>query len=222
MGRALILSGGIFHDFAATSAVLAGMIRGHGLEVEVTEDLEAGFAALDGVDLLVVNALRWRMHGEKYDEYRERWAYSPSRSAREAVRRHLGRGRGLLAMHTAVICFDDWPEWGDLLGASWTWGTSGHPPLARVHVDVCTGAHPLVADVGGFDVEDEVYGFLERRPGLQPLMTSAHGGEAHPLLWVRESLGAPVVVDALGHGVESLAVPEHRTIVDRAIAWVLR
>ena len=222
MTRALILSGGIFHDFRATSGMLADTVRAHGVEAEVTEDLEAGLAALAGYDLLVVNALRWRMQGEKYDPYRERWSYSPSEAAREAVREHLRRGRGLLAMHTAVICFDDWPEWGDLLGAQWSWGRSGHPPLGRVHVDVATGKHPLVEAVCGFDVEDEVYGFLDRRPGLEALMTSEHGGEAHPLLWVRESLGAPVVVDALGHGVESLCVPEHRAVVDRAVAWVLR
>jgi len=221
MTRALVLSGGIFHDFPATSAFLAELLCGQGMEAEVTEDIEGGLARLEEFDLLVVNALRWRMAGEKYDPYRERWAYSPSEAAREAIVRHLSAGRGLLAMHTAVISFDDWPEWGDLLGAQWRWGRSGHPPLSRVTVHVRTSAHPLVEGVGDFQVEDEVYGFLDRRPGLEPLMTSEHGGEAHPLLWARESLGARVVVDALGHSVESLSVPEHRTVVERAMRWVL-
>lgn len=221
MMRALVLSGGIFHDFAATSGFLAELLCRLDVQAEVTEDLEGGLARLEDFDLLVVNALRWRMAGEKYDPYRERWAYSPSEAAREAIVRHLRAGRGLLAMHTALICFDDWREWGDLLGAQWRWGQSGHPPLARIPVRVRTGAHPLVEGIGDFEVEDEVYGFLDRRPGLEPLMTSEHGGQAHPLLWAWESLGAPVVVDVLGHSVDSLAVPEHRTVVERAVRWVL-
>ena len=221
MPRALILSGGIFHDFPATSGCLAALLREQGARAEVTEDLESGLARLHDFDLLVVNALRWRMRGEKYDPYRESWAYSPSEAAREAIRRHLGRGRGLLAMHTAVICFDDWTQWGDLLGAHWSWGRSGHPPLGRVRIGVRTGAHPLVEGVCDFEVDDEVYGFLDRRPGLEPLMTGEHGAEAHPTLWVRESLGARVVVDTLGHGVESLTAPAHRTVVQRALRWAL-
>jgi len=219
--RALVLSGGIFHDFAATSGCLAEMLHRQGLQAEVTEDLEEGLARLPGFDLLVVNALLWRMAGgDKYVPYRERWAYSPSEAAREAIRDHLLRGRGLLAVHTAVICFDDWEEWGDLLGASWRWGRSGHPPPGPVRIRVRTGAHRLVEGIGDFELEDELYGFLDQRPGLDPLMTGEHGGETHPLLWARESLGARVVVDTLGHSVESLSVPEHRSILEGALRWV--
>ena len=221
MARALILSGGIFHDFPVTSAILAGVVGDHGLHAEVTEDLEAGFAALDGYDLLVMNALRWRMAGEKYDPYRAQWAYSPSEPAREAVRAHLRRGRPLLAVHAAVICFDDWPEWGDLLGAQWKWGESGHPPFGPMHVDVRTGCDQLVEGVDGFDTEDEAYGFLDYRAGLVPLVTNTHGGADHPLLWKRESLGAPVVVSLLGHAPESFAPPQHRAILDHSLDWLL-
>jgi uncharacterized protein len=218
--RALVLSGGIFHDFPATSGVLGQLLCNHEVAPEITEDLEDGLARLDGFDLLVVNALRWRMQGDKYDPYRDRYAYSPSERARQAVREHLGRGRGLLAVHTAVICFDDWPEWGDLLGAQWRWGQSGHPPLGTVRVNVSARPDPLTDGIADFDIEDEVYGFLDQRPGLEPLLTSDHGGAVHPLLWLRESLGARVAVDLLGHGVESLSSPQHQTVLDRAVRWV--
>ena len=221
MTRALVLSGGIFHDFPASSGILAEQLCRLGAEVEVTEDLEVGLARLDDFGLLVVNALRWRMLGEKYDPYRATLAYSPSAEAREAVLRHLRRGRGLLAMHTAVICFDDWPEWGDLLGARWSWGQSGHPPLGTVRIEVADPDHPLAHGISEFEVQDEVYGFLAQRPGLQPVLTSAHGGIDHPVLWVRESLGGPVAVDLLGHGVESLQQPQHQLLVERLLRWVL-
>ena len=222
MTTALILSGGVFHDCPATSGLLAAQLRELGCEAEITEDLEAGLARLDQFDLLVVNALRWRMLGEKYDPYRDSLAYSPSAVARKAVVDHLERGRGLLAMHSAVICFDDWPGWGDILGAQWAWGRSGHPPLGPVHIHVEPGAHPLARGLGDFELEDEIYGFLDQRPGLEPQLTSPHGGADHPLLWVKPAHGGRVAVDLLGHGPESYAVPEHRTIIGRAMAWVLQ
>jgi type 1 glutamine amidotransferase len=215
------LSGGISHDFPATSRFLADLARGQGVEVEVTEDLEAGLRTLSGFDLLVVNTLRWRMEGERYEPYRERWAYSPSEEAREAVRRHLREGRGVLAIHTAVICFDDWPEWGEFLGARWRWGTSCHPPLNRVCVQVCEDAHPLVQGIGNFEVEDEIYSFLEHRAELAPLIVGEYDNVSHPLLWVRNGPAGRVVVDTLGHGIASLSAPEHQTIIDRAMRWLL-
>ena len=221
MARALILSGGIFHDFPATSGLIAEQLARLGCDSQITEELEDGLARLEAFDLLVVNALRWRMLGEKYDPYRDKMAYSPSPAAREAVIRHLERGRNMVAMHTAVICFDDWEEWGDILGAQWRWGQSGHPPPGRVRVTVNCPSNPLVAGIAGFDIDDEVYGFLDHRPGLEPLLTSAHGGTEHPLLWVRRSRGARVAVDLLGHGPESLQTPAHRAIVERMLASVL-
>ena len=221
MPRALVLSGGIFHDFPATSAIVADVLEEHGLEPEVTEDLEGGLARLPEFDLLAVNALRWRMVGEKYDEYRAAHAYSPSPAAREAIRAHLRRGRPLLAVHTAVICFDDWPEWGDLLGAQWRWGQSGHPPYGPVHVDVCAGAGPIAGGLKSFDTPDEVYGFLDQRPGIRPLASSVHGGIAHPLLWTWEALGGRVGVDLLGHAPESYAAPEARELLSRSVGWLL-
>lgn len=222
MARALILSGGIFHDFPATSGVLAEQLCRLGAAVEVSEDLERGLARLKDFDLLVVNALRWRMLGEKYDPYRAAMAFSPSVEAREAVRRHLSRGRSLLAIHTAVICFDDWPEWGDVLGAQWEWAISGHPPLGLVDIEVAEPDHPLVEGIRDFKVEDEVYGHLAQRSGLHPILRSAHGGSDHPVLWARETLGGRVAVDLLGHGVASLQVPEHRLLVERLLRWCLR
>lgn len=221
MTRALILSGGIFHDFAATSTWLAERLAGLGAHSEVCEDLEGGLGRIAEFDLLVVNALRWRMHGEKYDPYRAEHEYSPTVQARRAIVSHLALGRGLLAMHTAVICFDDWPEWGDLLGARWEWGRSFHPALGAVRVDVAWPENPLVAGIQPFAVEDEVYGFLDQRAHLLPLLTSAHGGQDHPLAWVRNGPGGRVAVDLLGHSVDSLRAPEHALLVERLMRWVL-
>src|SRR5207247_2572686 len=126
---------------------------------------------------------------------------------------------GILALHGASISFDDWPEWRELIGGVWRWDRSSHPPLGIATIAVRDRAHPLVAGIEDFEIVDEIYGFLDYEPDVEPLMTSAHGGTDHPLLWVREVGSGRVVYDALGHDERSFATPEHREVIRRAALW---
>ena len=186
----------------------------------MTEDLEAGLAAAGDFDLLTLNMLRWRMTGAMFDADRDRWAGSLSARGRDALFDHLARGRGILALHTAAICFDDWPEWRDLVGAVWDWTRSSHPPPRPSAIEVRTGQHPIVEEVHDFEVTDEIYSFLDD-VGVEPLMTADRAGQPQPLLWAREVNGGRVVYDALGHDQRSLSQPTHEGIIRRAAAWAL-
>ncbi|MFC5141698.1 ThuA domain-containing protein [Actinomycetospora rhizophila] len=227
--RAVVLSGGLTHDFPATTACLADLLAPLGVDTEVHEEVDGAFLALPGADLFVVNALRWTMTGPGVpDRYREQAGAegaSPSPAARAAFAEHLAAGRGVLAMHTAALCFDDWPGWADALGARWVWGHSQHPPLGpEIEVSV-VGDGALVHGVDGFSLVDEVYGDMELAGDLDPQLAAPQpgpDGRVMPLLWAREHGGGRVVYDALGHHPPSYAVPEHREIVTRAARWALR
>lgn len=173
-------------------------------------------------DLLVVNALRWRMQADRYAHLRDDWAFELSAQGRDAIERHVAAGRGVLAVHTAAICFDDWSRWSAIVGAGWNWERSSHPPVGVAAIAVDTGAHPIVHGVDDFTITDEIYGFMDVQPDVRALATSPHGGAEHPLLWAREVAGARVVYDALGHDERSYAHDTHRTILRRAGAWVSR
>jgi uncharacterized protein len=251
--RAVIVSGGPTHDFPATSACLAALLAEQGLAPEIHTEVEAGFAALPGAALLVVNALRWTMTApgtpDRYRNQASTDGVSPSPAARAALTAHLADGGGILAMHTAVICFDDWPQWHQALGARWIWGQSSHPPLGPdVHVQT-SQAHPLTQGIPDFTVTDEVYSHLAQtpylaetpylaqtpdpaqRPRLTPALSAVPPGPAsdssdpstdppaQPLLWSRHHAGGRIVYDALGHHPPSYEVPAHREILSRAIRW---
>lgn len=222
--RAVIVSGGVAHDFPATSAELVRVLGEVGVRATVEEDVEAVLTGLrgagDGHPLVVLNLLRWTMQVERYAHLRDRWSLTLSPEARAGLLEHVRTGGGLLGMHGASICFDDWPEWRELLGGVWCWDRSSHPPLSGpVPVTVATDRHPIVAGIGDFEIVDEVYGFLDRTDDVVGLMSSAHGGTEHPLLWGRTVGRGRVVYDALGHHVSSYAVPEHRQVVQRAARW---
>jgi uncharacterized protein len=221
--RALVLTGGPgAHPFGTTSKILAETLAGAGLEPTVTDDIEAGLQQLDGCRLLALNALRWRMLDDRYAADRDAWAFSLSAAGREAIEAFMAGGGTLLASHTAPICFDDWPRWGEIVGATWVWGRSSHPELGPARIRVETDAHPIVEGVPeGFEVVDEVYSHMDLQPDVEPLAWGAAYSTEQPLVWAREGAGGKVVYDALGHDERSLTHPAHARILRQAVAWLL-
>lgn len=225
--RNLILVGGVFHPFAETGPALARILNAIGWRSEVSFDIEGGLEALakGEFDRLTFAALRWTMtQHEKYAPFREQWAMSLSEAGRAAIRSHLAAGKGLLGLHAAPISFDDWDEWGDLIGLSWRWGTSHHPPFAPASVRMSAAAHPITDGVPAFDVCDEIYSALEIRPWMSPLFEARHADMTgwRPVGYAGEKDGARRAWCGLGHDAASLANPAHAKLIRRAAQWVSR
>ena len=133
--RAQIYSGGYAHPFAESSAVLAKMLAAQGWTVSIEADLDAALARLVDVQLFAVNALRWTMvQHEKYVPHRAEHSFTMDDPQLAAIENFVTQGGRLLALHTAVICWDNQPGWRALLGGGWEWDRSWHPPLGPVAV----------------------------------------------------------------------------------------
>lgn len=222
----LILTGGPNHPFAVAAPALAALLAEQGIDSTISEDIESALGALDKnrPELLTVYALRWSMSGNaKYAPLRKRWAFSLSERGRLAILSHLERGGGLIALHTALICFDDWPGWKEILGGGWNWGRSAHPPYGKVKVRPDVSDHPVVRGLDAFMLDDEVYGDLELGADVRALLHARAGTAPNwqPVLWTRYAGPARVVVDALGHDAGAFSHPVHRRIVARAALWAL-
>jgi uncharacterized protein len=216
----LILSGGVAHDYARTSAMLAEVLAGVGVESDVREDLavtESG--GLLAYDLLTLNCARWTC--DQTPEWRDDWRSELPQAAREGIVEFLSRGGGLLALHCATICFDDWPEYREVLGAWWEWGHSGHAPLQEQPMRI-VGTHPIVAGMADFAIVDELYTNARTCGDLAPLVLAEWEGVTHPILWVREYGRARVCYNALGHGPEAFANPSNRLLLQRGALWAAR
>ncbi len=228
MIRNLLLIGGPGHEFEAVADSLEHVLRPAEVVTTVVTHPDEMIAALDDAgsefDLLTVHALHWGMEAERYAHLREDHAYHLRREDAEVIRSFVLDGGGLLALHTAVICFDAEPIWHELCGASWHWERSSHPSLAAAQVTV-TGpgrTHPITAGTEDFEIVDEIYGFLDERSDLVALLTGSHGGRHHPLLWARDLGAGRVVTDLLGHDAASIEHPVHGPMLRRAAAWAVR
>jgi uncharacterized protein len=228
--RNLILAGGIYHPAAESGPALADMLGEIGWDSEVVVDVEAGLKRLaaGAFQRLTVACLRFTMtQHEKYAPFRAEWAMSLSAAGRETLTRWVAAGNGVLGIHTAPICFDDWEGWGEVLGVTWRWGVSHHPPLGLISARP-VGDHPIVAGAKPFAATDEVYTALEVQPWMTPLMEArralpAEGaGEWRPVGLAGEHGRARRAWCGLGHDAASLNQPENRRIIQRAARWVAR
>ena len=220
MRKNLIIQGGIFHEFTKTSNALVKLLDSIGFQSIVFDDPEEGLGELlsGNYSLLTVNALRWEMHGEKYDPYREEWAMQLSPSAKDTILLHLERGGAILGMHTASICFSDWEEWPKILGGAWEWGTSWHPQPEKI--SLIPTKHELAVNQS-FSVTDELYTNLNVRDGTSVLLegSCASSLDSQPVLWLNEYKSGRVIYDSLGHTAESILHREHASWLKSAIDW---
>jgi type 1 glutamine amidotransferase len=213
--RNLIYTGGWAHPFERTAPAVADVLVGADVTSQITDSLATVRRALDlgNFDLLTVYACRFSMLDARYtDEQRAGYAEHIPADVRLAIEAHLDRGGALLALHTATLCFDDWPQWQQLIGGGWVWGRTFHPPLDVVTVDP-VGEHPIMFELEQFTVEDEHYRLLDVAPVSTLLAVTPCDEVAHPAMW---TAGPRVFVDALGHDERSLTHPAHSTVLRRA------
>ena len=234
--RILLASGGptYAHDHAAAAVALTALMEeaGHSVVGVTRHPDEVPAAILETApDVIVSHMLWWRMLADRYDDLRATWAYESSTALRRALRSFVVDGGALVALHTSTICFDDWPEWGDLLGGQWNWDRSFHPLLGPVSVRLVSpdqggSVGEIVEGLSDFDTTDEVYMQLDLCQDVEPLAfarpSDGPATDEHPVLWGRQiGLGA-VAQFGLGHDASALEHPTTAELVRRCVAWTVR
>lgn len=214
--RLILYSDGYNHPFAQSSNALADIALGMGLPTEITSNLADALAKLrPRRDILAINALRWSMtQFERYAADRPHWAGSLSDEHLASIKDHIERGGGLLAMHTAVICWDNQPGWLDLLGGGWDWDRSFHPPLGAITVQ------PAPVFAAPFEIVDEAYHHLDLAADCEIIATADAGEGPQPVVWRRQHGSGRIVVDALGHDARSLGAAGHVAILEAMLGWL--
>ncbi|MGA0877761.1 MAG: ThuA domain-containing protein [Ilumatobacteraceae bacterium] len=227
--RAVVLTGGpdYAHDFAATGPELVSIAEEAGFVPVLVDHPDALIPLLTDAsvaDVLVVNALRWRMLADRHAEWRDEWAYATSPALSRAIIDFVAGGGGLVGNHTAPICFDDWTEWGEVMGGAWDWERSSHPPLGPVSATIVAD-HPVTAGVNSpVELDDEVYGDLSLRPEITVLATARRNGDddEQPVVWTHGFGRGRVAYCCFGHDRRSLQHVGVRRILRQAMMWTTR
>ena len=198
----MILAGGWAHPPGDSVAAATRLISADFEPIAVTDPEQVVDALELGCELLVVSACWFSMTDDRYTaEQRAEFAVARNPDREAALDERRVTGCPLLALHTAVICFDGWQPWGQWLGGSWNWETSWHPPPAALAVhsdpDAPIGFAP-------FTIVDKEYQGLTVAPDVQRIARSANG---NPLAWFHDSGEGRAAVNVLGHDSRSLDDP---------------
>lgn len=210
-----------WHPFAATSACVARILQESGAQVRTDDDVDRAMTALDGVDLLVVNAGDpWGSEpgddGPESPDVPGGGAAPPPRESLDGFGRALDRGIGVLALHSACASMRDYPQWALAVGRVWLPGVSFHPPAdqALIHGGELEGR-----PIAGFRVWDERYCRLQQVG--ESTVVAQHDGAAgpEPTAWVRRQGRSRVAVDVLGHDERSYESAGHRALLVTLARW---
>jgi uncharacterized protein len=217
MRRAVLLAGGWAHPGHDQVTSMSELLAERSFETRVVRDPDDVPAAVDeGCDLLVVAACWFAMADERYtDEQRRDHAVPFSPALDQALARLRDLGCPVLALHTAVICFDGHDTWTDWIGGTWNWTTSWHPGPGPILVQPCDET-PITFPA--FTVLDELYQGLDVTAGVDVV---AHAQE-HPMVWLWETESGRAAVNVLGHDRRSLTEPSHLQLNGQLLDWLLR
>ncbi|WP_295526190.1 ThuA domain-containing protein [Novosphingobium sp. Chol11] len=218
----VIYSDGYRHPFAESSAALASIAQGMGLRTTLTSSISEALTLVSGRrSILAVNALRWSMtQAERHAADRAEWGALLDDADMARIANHVAGGGSLLAMHTAVICWDNQPGWIDLLGGGWNWDHSFHPPLGNVSAELTFAGAAISAGERRFTLADEVYHNLDLASDCEVLAAADAGHGAVPVVWRRMCGTGKVAVDTLGHDGASLQHPAHAAILAGLLEWL--
>ena len=145
-------------------------------------------------------------------------------AGRQRFAGYVGSGGGFVGVHAAACTEDDWPYYGELLGARF----DRHPAYQPGKVLIEDPDHPATGHLPAvWDFTDEWYDFRAGPRGrvrvlLRADESSYEGGgmgDDHPLAWCRDQGAGRVFYTALGHAAEAYRDPRFLAHLRGGLTW---
>jgi type 1 glutamine amidotransferase len=204
----LLLSGGR-HPYHETSPILKEFLEKAGHTVSLSQAAEELTGDLSSFNAIIFHTRRDKEAGNDF---------TPAK--REAFRKYVHDGGGLVSVHIAPASCPDWPEMKKITGGGWVNGTSHHPPFGWFQVFVSNPAHPLAKGVSDFWTFDECYCGLDIQPGIDVFMHGVVENEKRPLGWSHKYGKGKVANIALGHAGSSQQHPSFQRLILNSVDYV--
>jgi type 1 glutamine amidotransferase len=106
----------------------------------------------------------WESAGIKKHPY-----IAPTEAQKSAFGKYVQSGRPILAFHSGILSYNDWPEYGQLLGFRWEMGITEHTLYAGWKVKI-NSSHPIVRGVPDYELMDELYYNVQVEAGMNAEM----------------------------------------------------
>lgn len=146
----------------------------------------------------------------------------PSEGAKAGLLDYVKNGGSVVALHFASSAFQDWKEYGDLLGRYWKKGVGGHGPYGSFEVRIDDDEkHPITRGMKSFTIEDELYAKLSGEEDIEILASadSDWSGKVEPIVFVKQYGEGRIVHNVLGHSLDSKQNPSYQRLLLNGVEW---
>jgi type 1 glutamine amidotransferase len=154
-----------------------------------------------------------------------------SENTRTRLRAFVEAGKGVVAVHHAVVDYTDWPWWYEQVigGKYFMKAVDGHE-ASRYHEGVeyevtpapGKAGHPILRGVGPLWVRDEAYRGMWFANNIEVLMQTSYAENDPPVVYIGPHPKARVVYVQLGHSAETMREPHYRTLIRNSVFWAAR
>ena len=205
------------NDEKITVAVITG---GHFFDVP---GFHAVFRDMPGIDSYIQLEANWAADiGNVQDTYDVFLFYNMPRGLPEErtrpVLEKLGEsGQGIFLLHHAILAYDQWPFWSDLVGIADR--SFGYDHEQEFTVDIADPAHPITQGIEPWQMVDETYSMASADHGSHLILTTDHPESMHVLGWTRQFRNSRVFCFQSGHDNLTYVDPNFRKTVLRGIQW---
>ena len=143
---------------------------------------------------------------------------APDQASRRVIERLGETKRGLFLLHHGILGFANWHIWSEIVGINNRSFT--YHPGETVNVEIVDPNHPITKGLSPWTMMDELYRMEGAGEGSQILLGAHHPKSLKTLAWTRQYRNSPVFCCASGHGKDTWANPNFRTVVERGIQWL--
>ena len=139
------------------------------------------------------------------------------------------KGVGMVVLHHALVSFQDWPEYEQIIGGRYPKPPAGQPQVTdlvgyqhdqEVPVTIVAKEHPITAGLKDFIIHDEIYWGFRVGKDVTPLLTTTNEKSGKPLAWVRQQGKSRLIYLQLGHDHQAWDNPNYPVLLARSIRWV--
>ena len=147
-----------------------------------------------------------------------------SETGRQNLRAFAEAGKGIVVLHHAIVSYQDWDWYRDLIGGRYLDQPQAGQPASTYRHDeqmriAITRAYPVTEGLAPFSVLDETYKGMWLTPTNTVLLTTDNPTGDSPIAWVSAYGRSRVVTIQLGHGPESHRDTSYRRLVLNAVRW---
>jgi uncharacterized protein len=134
---------------------------------------------------------------------------------------HLGnRDQGIVVLHHAILAYQDWPVWNDLVGIHNRKWDNHTDQVLDLHIN--NPVHPITQGLNDWRMGDETYTMADTSGDSTILLTVDHPVSMKTMAWTRHYKNSRVFCYQSGHDNQAYSNPNYRTLLERGIKWTAK